>query len=137
MVLSTNFLLYRDTTGRRSLHFIEELSNRGVDMDKAKISKAEVVLWGFEKIAQAKQVKRKVVKRSKDKIEAITATTDADAGGESILTTWKREILEGRRKERVPSDRRTSVQSESAEASSQPEHARNISTEERGSLMRS
>ncbi|KAJ7071115.1 hypothetical protein C8F01DRAFT_416271 [Mycena amicta] len=69
--------------------FVEVLRERGVDMSKARISKAEIALWGIEHIKKAQKSKQRLVDNSKQGL--------SDALNKVATISWKREILEGRR----------------------------------------
>ncbi|KAK7064299.1 hypothetical protein R3P38DRAFT_2823606 [Favolaschia claudopus] len=73
--------------------FIDILNERGVDMSKAKISKAELALWGIEHIKRVQKKKQRLVENGKQGI----ADTLQKVGSVATIS-WKREVLEGRRK---------------------------------------
>ncbi|KAJ7900256.1 hypothetical protein B0H14DRAFT_3423642 [Mycena olivaceomarginata] len=73
--------------------FIDVLNERGVDMNKAKISKAEMALWGIEHIKRVQKSKARLVESGKQSVsEALHKV------GDVATAPWKREVLEGRRK---------------------------------------
>ncbi|KAF7799268.1 hypothetical protein EIP86_010500 [Pleurotus ostreatoroseus] len=81
-------------------YFLSILEQRGVDMRKVQISKAEAALWGIEHLARFRKKQAKVVKSGKQKINGTlhtvrTTLSRSSEPGES--TAWKREILQGRR----------------------------------------
>lgn len=89
---------YRTSVGHFRF-FVDGLSERGVDMRKAKISKAEVVLRGMEYATKIKKARRKAVANFKG-LAKKTLRGGGDDGGESTMgaiSTWKRDILEGQR----------------------------------------
>jgi len=59
--------------------FIEVLKERGVDISKVKISKAEAALWGVEHIAKAKKRQSKVVGAGKEKARSLLLPTAKDS----------------------------------------------------------
>ncbi|KII93878.1 hypothetical protein PLICRDRAFT_407640 [Plicaturopsis crispa FD-325 SS-3] len=70
--------------------FVEIMKERGVDMHKAKVSKAEAALWGIEHIGKAQKAKSSAIKSTKEGVkDAVHKVTDV---------SWKRDVLEGRRK---------------------------------------
>ncbi|KAG1757664.1 hypothetical protein EDB19DRAFT_1901168 [Suillus lakei] len=77
--------------------FVGGLSERGVDMRKAKISKAEVILRCMEYASKIKGTRRKVIANSKGLAKKPLQGWGDD--GEETRTgtfpTWKRDILEG------------------------------------------
>lgn len=76
--------------------FISTLQDRGVNMDKVEISKAEAALWGIEHLARFKKKKSAMVKAGK--AHATEAIHDAQNSTAKHVGGWKREILEGRSK---------------------------------------
>ncbi|KAF7339540.1 hypothetical protein MSAN_02168500 [Mycena sanguinolenta] len=74
--------------------FIAILEERKVDMSKARISKAEIALWGIEHIKRVQKSKRRIIEDGKQGI-SDTLQKVGDATG---IVSWKREVLEGRRK---------------------------------------
>jgi len=77
--------------------FVDGLNARGVDMSHAKISSAEVALWGIEQFTKAKKEQGKIVKKGKDTVERVASI--AIPGHSSQSSGWKRDVLEGRRKQ--------------------------------------
>ncbi|KAF7347907.1 hypothetical protein MVEN_01548600 [Mycena venus] len=73
--------------------FIDVLNERGVDMSKAKISKAELALWGIEHIKRVQKSKRRIVESGKQNISDTLHKV-----GDVANISWKREVLEGRGK---------------------------------------
>jgi len=73
--------------------FIDVLGERGVDMSKAKISKAEIALWGIEHIKKFQKSQARVVASGKQGINNALHKV-----GDVANVSWKREVLEGRRK---------------------------------------
>ncbi|KAJ3908630.1 hypothetical protein F5879DRAFT_300416 [Lentinula edodes] len=77
--------------------FIDELTERGVDMSKVKISKAEAALWGIEHIGKWKKKQSHLKEAGKERI--------AKAGHAIVDTlkmsdpSWKREIVEGKKRQ--------------------------------------
>ncbi|CDO73493.1 hypothetical protein BN946_scf185013.g128 [Trametes cinnabarina] len=79
--------------------FISVLDERGVDMSKVKISKAELALWGIEHLGVFKKKKARLMRDTK------THTTEAVKKVAGALPTpqedngcnWKLEVLEGRK----------------------------------------
>nr|GAT44123.1 predicted protein [Mycena chlorophos] len=65
--------------------FVEVLEERGVDMSKARISKAELALWGVEHIKKMQKTKRRLVEEGKEGLNKLVERVP-----------WKQEILEGR-----------------------------------------
>ncbi|KAJ7293492.1 hypothetical protein C8J57DRAFT_1269182 [Mycena rebaudengoi] len=66
--------------------FIDVLGERKVDMRKAKISKAEIALWGIEHIKKGEKKKGQAIASGKEKLHQV--------GDAAML--WKQEVLEGR-----------------------------------------
>ncbi|KAL7285111.1 hypothetical protein ACG7TL_000203 [Trametes sanguinea] len=92
--------------------FISVLEERGVDMTKVEISKAELALWGIEHLGKFKKKQAKVLKDTK---EHTTSAMKKVAGAlpkpqEDDGCNWKLEVLEGRkdrhrhREEAVPQE---------------------------------
>ncbi|KAF7320075.1 hypothetical protein MKEN_00791800 [Mycena kentingensis (nom. inval.)] len=73
--------------------FVDVLRSRGVDMSKAKISKAEIALWGIEHIKKAQKSKQHAVESGKETLAQVVSKV-ADAP-----VSWKRDILEGRKQD--------------------------------------
>ncbi|KAF7306850.1 hypothetical protein MIND_00477200 [Mycena indigotica] len=70
--------------------FTDVLGERGVDMSKARISKAEIALWGIEHIKKAQKSKQQMVDKGK---QGLRDTLNKVA---TLDVSWKREVLEGR-----------------------------------------
>jgi len=70
--------------------FIDVLTERGVNMRKVKISKAEVALWGIEHIGKWKRKQGQIVADGKEGVHNVVEKAVQPLNG------WKREILEGR-----------------------------------------
>jgi len=62
-------------------------------MNKAKISKAELALWGIEHIKRVQKSKQRIVENGKQGISDTLHKV-----GDVANISWKREVLEGRRK---------------------------------------
>ncbi|KAI1793831.1 hypothetical protein LXA43DRAFT_998589 [Ganoderma leucocontextum] len=81
--------------------FLPVLEERGVDMDKAKISKAEVALWGIERLARIKEKQIKVVAKVKQGTTLATRHVVNAIPRKEMKndenSLWKMEILEGRK----------------------------------------
>ncbi|KAJ7706272.1 hypothetical protein B0H17DRAFT_620791 [Mycena rosella] len=109
--LSRQFSLL--TVGTQHFHqFINILAERGVDMSHAKISKAEIALWGsvppytrrarglissnfsIEHIKKAQKSQQRMIASGKQGIQ----DTLHKVGDVAHVSSWKREVLEGRRK---------------------------------------
>ncbi|KAL0575827.1 hypothetical protein V5O48_006154 [Marasmius crinis-equi] len=86
---------YRTSVGHFH-QFIDKMAERGLDMDKAKISKAEAALWGIEHIAKWKKKQSELASKGKEK--AIEAGQDVAVKLPLVNESWKREVLEGRKK---------------------------------------
>ncbi|CAL1695249.1 unnamed protein product [Somion occarium] len=82
--------------------FIRVLDERGVDMSKVKVSKAEAALWGMEHIAKFKKKKAAVMKEGKEGIAdaAHGAKQRIVAPNEKIRD--RTELREGRQKNTHP-----------------------------------
>ncbi|KAJ7492706.1 hypothetical protein FB451DRAFT_1389061 [Mycena latifolia] len=74
--------------------FIDVLNERGIDMSKAKISKAEIALWGIEHIKKVQKSQQRLLANGKQGLN----DTLHKVGDVANLSSWKREVLEGRRK---------------------------------------
>ncbi|KAJ8520108.1 hypothetical protein ONZ45_g3000 [Pleurotus djamor] len=72
-------------------HFIDVLASRGVDMSKAKISKAEAALWGIEHITKVKKAASRVSQQGKTKGREQVQSAMHDG--------WKRDVFEGRKQQ--------------------------------------
>ncbi|KAJ7038289.1 hypothetical protein C8F04DRAFT_1090143, partial [Mycena alexandri] len=83
--------------------FIDVLNERGVDMTKAKISKAEIALWGIGHIKRVQKSKQRMLENGKQGI-SDTLHKVGDKVGNVTSISWKREVLEGRRKEKSNPD---------------------------------
>ncbi|CAK5264561.1 unnamed protein product [Mycena citricolor] len=72
-------------------HFVDVLRERGVDMHKARISRAVIALWGIERIKKAQKKKARVIEAGKENLStAVEKITEP--------SSWKRDVLEGRRR---------------------------------------
>jgi len=71
-------------------NFVDVLRERGVNMTKARISKAEIALWGIEHIKKAQKSRQRIVDDGKQ--------TMSNALHKVVGVSWKREVLEGRRR---------------------------------------
>ncbi|KAF4622929.1 hypothetical protein D9613_001720 [Agrocybe pediades] len=77
--------------------FIEVLDERGVDMHKVKISKAEAALWGIEHIAKFKKKQSHALSSGKKKVQETSHHAKVFIAAKSPGDTkWKKEILKGR-----------------------------------------
>ncbi|KAF5385442.1 hypothetical protein D9757_005362 [Collybiopsis confluens] len=75
-------------------HFIDILTERGVDMSKVKVSKAEAALWGIEHLTKLKKKQTHLKEVGKEQVSKLGhAAADTLKIGD---LHWKREILEGR-----------------------------------------
>ncbi|KAJ8083943.1 hypothetical protein PM082_002710 [Marasmius tenuissimus] len=86
---------YRTSTGHFH-QFLDKMTERGLNMQKAKISKAEVALWGIEHIGKWKKKQGEVSRKGKEK--AVTAGENVAMKLPLVNDSWKKEILEGRKK---------------------------------------
>ncbi|KAF7436724.1 hypothetical protein PC9H_003557 [Pleurotus ostreatus] len=92
--------------------FLEILEKRGVNLHKAKISKAEAALWGIEHITKLKKSGGQLLQGGKDKAkeiaiegrEALHLPSPSDHHG------WKQDILRGRIKP-PPSEKQQNLHS--------------------------
>ncbi|KAK7468805.1 hypothetical protein VKT23_003306 [Stygiomarasmius scandens] len=84
------------TTVEHFHRFLDVMAERGVDLHKAKISKAEAALWGIEHIAKWKKKESELKKAGKQKVSEAGRTIAHTFTSED--SSWKKEILEGRRK---------------------------------------
>ncbi|KAJ8462858.1 hypothetical protein ONZ45_g17789 [Pleurotus djamor] len=75
-------------------HFIEVLASRGVNMSKAKISKAEAALWGIEHITKVKKAASRVSQQGKTKAREQVGQMQS-----TMYAGWKRDVFEGRRQQ--------------------------------------
>jgi len=76
--------------------FLSILEDRGVDMHKVEISKAEAALWGIEHIGKFKKKQAALVKAGKDGVEDATQNVVKKVHVPTSNSSWRREILEGR-----------------------------------------
>jgi len=76
--------------------FISILEERGVNMEKVEISKAEAALWGIEHLGKFKKKKAAMVKAGKT--HAAEAVQQAKSSTTRHPSDWKKEILGGRQK---------------------------------------
>lgn len=72
--------------------FIDVLGERGVDMSKAHISKAELALWGVEHIKKFQKSQARVLASGKKGLSDTVHKL-----GDVAHISWKREVLEGRK----------------------------------------
>ncbi|KAK1229667.1 hypothetical protein PQX77_007229 [Marasmius sp. AFHP31] len=86
---------YRTSTGHFH-QFLDKMTERGLNMQKAKISKAEFALWGIEHIGKWKKKQAEVSRKGKEK--AVTAGENMAMKLPLVNDSWKKEILEGRKK---------------------------------------
>ncbi|KAG7099155.1 hypothetical protein E1B28_001026 [Marasmius oreades] len=84
---------YRTSVGHFH-QFLEKMEERGLDMQKARISKAEAALWGIEHIAKWKKKRSEISEKGKEK--ALEAGQELALKLPLVDNSWKREILEGR-----------------------------------------
>ncbi|KAL0951313.1 hypothetical protein HGRIS_008019 [Hohenbuehelia grisea] len=74
--------------------FVDVLTERGVDMSKAKISKAEAALWGIEQLAKVRKKEKELVDKGKKKVkEGAQKLVPRRSSGDN---QWKLDILHGR-----------------------------------------
>jgi hypothetical protein len=82
------------------------MTERGVDMHKVRVSKAEAVLWGVERIGKWKKAKSNMVKNSKEEVkDGMQKVANLVKTNEGDTSHWKIDILEGRRRksqQRIP-----------------------------------
>ncbi|KAK7694943.1 hypothetical protein QCA50_002131 [Cerrena zonata] len=84
--------------------FLKVLDERGVDLTKVKVSKAEAALWGIEHLNKFKKKQAALVKEGKEAVgDAANETVQAIANPADTAHAWKNVILEGR-KRNVESD---------------------------------
>ncbi|KAJ6519734.1 hypothetical protein C8R45DRAFT_952525 [Mycena sanguinolenta] len=100
-LLSDYLETLRSCSAQHFHRFIEVLKERKVDMTKARISKAEIALWGIEHIKRIQKSKRQIIADGKQTI-GDTLQKVGDATG---IISWKREVLEGRRKPPLDKER--------------------------------
>jgi hypothetical protein len=86
---------YRTTT-EHFHQFLAHMRERGVDMHKARVSKAEAALWGIEHIGKFKKKKDKVLEKPKELLHKA----------QKVPVEWKREVLQGRKRSSVHDESR-------------------------------
>ncbi|KAK7050871.1 hypothetical protein VNI00_004983 [Paramarasmius palmivorus] len=75
--------------------FLDVMEERGMDLRKARVSKAEAALWGIEHIAKWKKKQDEITKKGKQKV--IEAGEDIALKLPAVNDDWKREVIQGRK----------------------------------------
>ncbi|KAF9044623.1 hypothetical protein BDZ89DRAFT_1059095, partial [Hymenopellis radicata] len=94
---------------RRHFHrFIKVLNERGVDMHKARISKAGATLWGIEHLAKWKKSKDVFVGKGKKEIKGaaqkVQRATTSNSEGDGDDSSWKKHVLLDRERKKAEQD---------------------------------
>lgn len=86
------------TTIQHFRRFTAALEERGVDMHKVRTSKAEAALYGIERLAKFKNKREYLIKKSGEELKTVQEGVTALAHPGEGVQSWKRDILEGRRR---------------------------------------
>ncbi|ESK87256.1 iq calmodulin-binding motif protein [Moniliophthora roreri MCA 2997] len=81
--------------------FLDAMEARGLDLRKARVSKAEAALWGIEHLAKWKKRQNEVTRKGKQK--AVETGQNIALKVPMVNEGWKREVIEGRKEKRKSS----------------------------------